>query len=393
MFGKKYDTNGLSDDDKAWAAGIGGFGGWSKALKSAVAENKPVRVSFLLRHHKMSRQQRLEMVDTAVQSDAGAALAAVLKQRGFDFDDSSSGDKTYARAFFNAALQRRDIDVWKALCECNETENSAKVGVDTVVRMAADAGWRDAIAFHLDRADARDVSAFNNVIAKLTGKGADDLAFGLSWSAKFNGHGPALNAALRSAAEEGAVDKAVLLLDKGANPDDDGGMAVYHALAFGHRAVFDLLVARGARLDVYGTDIVTRLRQQNPNAVLIDYAAAQVEAALSSSKNAEAQSRIGQRYHLAAPDCFSETLHLPEGRRLTTVFNFTTRQQTVIAEKPEAEGIPASMAISVRDFDAISDPAVIDHAAAQLVKLGGQVPEACARTRAKPASLPRPQGG
>lgn len=393
MFGKKYDTHGLSENDKAWAAGIGRFGGWVKALKSAVAEDQPERVLFLLRHHKMSREQRLEMVDTAVQADAGTALAAVLKQRGFDFDDSSAGDKVYARAFFKAALQRRNIGVWKALTECNATEHSAKIGQDAVVRMAADVGWRDAIAYHLDRAEAKDVSTFNDVITKLTGKTADDLAFGLSWSAKFNGHGPALNNALRSVAEEGAVDKAILLLDKGADPNDEGGLAVYHALAFARREVFDLLVARGAQLDVHGADIITRLRQQNPNAPLTDYAAAQVHAAVSSSKDAEVQSRMGQRYHLVAPDSFSETLYLPEGRRLTTVFNFATRQQTVIAEKPEAEGVSASMAVSVRDFDAISDPVVIEHAAAQLVKLGGQMPEAYARTRAKPASLPRPPGG
>ena len=393
MFGKKYDTLGLSDDDKAWAAHIGGFGGWVKALKTAVAEDRAERVSFLLRHHKMSREQRIEMVDTAVQAGSGDALAAVLKQRGFDFDESSAGDKVYIRAFFKSALQRRYLNVWKALVQNNETESSANIPQDAVVRMVADSGWRDAIAFHLDRADAKDVSAFNVVMAKLTGKTADDLAFALAWSGKFNGHGPALNNALRSVAEEGAVDKAVLLLDKGADPNDEAGLAVYHALAFGRRDVFDLLVERGAQLDVHGPDIITRLRQQNPNAPLNDYAAARVEAVVSSSKDAQAQSRIGDRYHLVAPDSFSETLHLPEGRRLTTVFNFATRQQTVIAEKPEAEGTPASMAITVRDFDAITDPSVIEYASAQLEKLGGHVPAASVRGRSKPASLVRPAGG
>lgn len=392
MFGKKYDTTGLSDDDKAWAARIGGFGGWAKALKQAVVENQPLRVAFLLRHHKMSREQRVQMVDTAVQARAGAALGAVLKQRGFDFDDSAAGDKVYARAFFKTALQSRDLGVWKALVACNDTENNANVGADTLVRMAAEAGWREAIAFHLDRADAKNVAPFNVVISKLVAKTADDLAFGLAWSGKFSGHGPVLNAALRSAAEEGAVDKAVLLLDKGADPNDEAGLAVYNALALGQREMFDLLAARGAQLDLHGPDIVTRLRQQNPNAALIGYAEAQVHAAVSSRKNAEAQNRLGQRYHLLAPDSFSETLYLPEGRRLTTVFNFSARQQTVIAEKPAAQGVSEAMAIHVREFDQISDPSVIEYAAAQLVTLGGVLPAAPVRAPVKPASLTRPHG-
>ncbi len=329
----------------------------------------------------------------AVQSRAGAALEAILKPRGFDFDDSSSGDVLHIKKFFKEALGLRDLGVWKALVERNAAETHATIGHEAPVKAAADVGWRDAVAFHLDRADVREVFVFNLVISRMAAKGADDLAFALAWSGKFNGHGPALNAALRHVAEEGAVDKAVLLLDKGADPNDEGGLAVYNALAFGHRAVFDLLVARGAQLDVYGPDIITRLRQQNPNATLTDYAAAQVDAVMAANKNAEAQSRMGQRYHLIAPDSFSETLYLPEGRRLTTVFNFATRQQTVIAEKPEAEGTPASMAIQVRDFDAITDPSVIEHAAVQLMNLGGEVPAPRTRGISKQASLPRPQGG
>ncbi len=393
MFGKKYDTKSLSDEDKAWAAGIGGFGGWAKSLKQSVAENQPGRVSFLLRHHKISRDDRAGLVDMAVQSRAGAALDALLKQRGFDFDDSSRGDIAYIKKFFKDALVIRDLGVWKALVERNALESHATIGDEAPVKAAADAGWRDAMAFHLDRTDAKDVSVFNIIIRRLAGRSAEDLAFGLAWSGKFNGHGPALNAALRSVAEEGAVDKAALLLDKGADPNDEAGLAVYNALAFGQREMFDLLVARGAQLDVYGPDIITRLRQQNPNAALIDYAQVQVGAAVSSSKNAEAQSRIGQRYHLIAPDAVSETLHLPEGRRLTTVFNFATRQQTVIAEKPEADGTTASMAIHVRDFDAIADPSAIEHAAAQLMNLGGDVPAPRTRSPSKQVPLRRPLGG
>jgi hypothetical protein len=340
-----------------------------------VAENKPLRVRYLMNKHEPKREMRFALSLHAVNAKAGAALAEVLAKKGFDFSDGTHGDIAHLKVLLKQALKHKDVEVWRVLCERNARESHAKVDNDDLVRMAAKAGWHDGLAWNLDHATAKNTLAFNVAMEIMREGTAQDLSFVLSWTAKFSGHGPALNAALRVAAEEGAVDKTALLLDKGADPNSEAAAAIYQALAFGQRAVFDLLVERGGKLDVYGPDLLARLRQQNPQSTLMTHLESLVGDQLEAAEAARAQSRLGQRYHLVAPDTFSETLHLPEGRTLTTVFNFSTRQQTTIAERVhEGEAVTPAMAVSVRDFDDIADQAVIEKAEHRLVQLGGELP-------------------
>lgn len=389
MFGKPQHIDDLPPEDQAWAQGIGGFGGWKKALGDAVAENKPLRVRYLMKEHQPKREMRFELAWRAVDTKAGAALAEVLAKKGFDFTDAF-GD--IAR-LLRHAVKQQDVEVWRVLCEGNARESHAKIDNDDVVRMAAKAGWYDGLAWNLEHAAAKDTAVFNVAMQVMREGTAQDLSFVLSWTAKFSGHGPALNAALKVAAEEGAVDKTALLLDKGADPNHDAAAAVYQALAFSQRAVFDLLVERGVQLDVYGPDLLAWLRQQNPQSMLMTRLESLVNDQLEAAEARRAQSRLGQRYHLAAPDTFSETLHLPEGRTLTTVFNFSTRQQTTIAERvQEGDAAAPVMAVSVRDFDDIADQAVIENAEYRLVQLGGAVPVVARQLQKAPCTL-KPAAG
>jgi hypothetical protein len=390
MFGKSRDIEGLPPEDQEWAQRIGGFGGWKTALRDAVAENKPLRVRYLMKKHQPKRAMRFDLAKYAVSAKAGAALGEVIAHKGFDFTDSTQDDIGCLKVLLESALEMRDLEVWKALCLQNAKE--ATVGDDLPVRMAAEAGWRDGLGWLLDHAGARDTDAFKIALRHMREGSAEDLSFVLSWTAKFTGHGAALNAALKRAAEEGAVDKIALLLDKGADPNDEAGTALYQALAMGHRAVFDLLAERGGRLDIYGPDLLTRLRQQSPQSPLIGHLASLVSDSLAVAEAERARNRLGQRYHLTAPDTFSETLHLPEGRTLTTVFNFSTRQQITIAERPASEVSASVMAVSVRDFDDIADQAMVERAAHRLSQLGGIAP-LIERQLKKPAGLAKSVSG
>lgn len=392
VFGKKYDTAHLSGEDKTWVENIRSMGGWANALKAAVEENRGGRVEYLLGYHKISREDRTALVEAAIKAKASQPLAVLLAKRGFDFSDSSQGDREYTHKFFKQVLQTRDIESWKLLVQYNDQASGSGIAKEKPVMMAAKAGWRAAVGHRLDRADSKDSAAFGLALEAMSTREPDDLAFVLSWTAKFHNHGPALNEALMAVAEKGSLQKAALLLEKGADPNAEAGLPMYNALAFGHKAVFELLVEKGGDLKTYGRDIVTRLRQQNPGSPLLDMATTRVEEAISRYERDAIESRGQQRYHLVAADSFSETLHLPEGRRLTTIFNFSMRQQTVIAETPAAEGYPSSVGVAVRDFDDIKDPAVIEEAAAQLVKLGGTVPDTPARVLPKVSGLSRPAG-
>lgn len=392
MFGKSRDIEGLPPEDQEWAQGIGGFGGWKAALREAVAENKPLRARYLMKKHQPARRMRFDLAKYAVSAKAGAALGEVIAHKGFDFTDSTQGDIGCLKVLLESALEMRDLEVWKALCLQNAKETHATVGDDLPVRMAAEARWRDGLGWLLDHAGAKDTDAFKIALRHMREGSARDLSFVLSWTAKFTGHGAALNAALKRAAEEGAVDKLALLLDKGADPNDEAGAALYQAMAFSHSAAFDLLVERGGKLDVYGPDLLTRLRQQNPQSPLIAHVASRVGGKIEEAEATRAQNLLNQRYHLVAPDTFSETLHLPEGRSLTTVFNFSTRQQTTIAERALREDAAPVMAVHVRDFDDIADQAVIEQAAQRLVQLGGAAP-AVERQLQKPAGLAKSAPG
>lgn len=370
MFGKPKNIEGLPAEDQAWAHAIGRFGAWKDALQQAVQENKPARVRYLIRKHGAGREMRYALALEAVNQGAAAALDEILAYRGFDFSDSSNGDVRRAKVLMQRALDDQNLDVWKALYRTNIAVNYM-VDSEHMVTMAGSRHWRPALAFHLDDANASQTGVFNTALATMVSGTADDLAFVLSWTAKFAGHGGALNAALKISASAGDVDKINLLLDKGADPNDEAALALYHALEYGHRKAFDLLVARGGALDTHGQDLVTRLRQQSPHSPLAEHLHQAVAAKRRDSEAAAAQSRLGQRYHLIAPDSFSETLHLPEGGRLTTVFNFSTRQQTTIAERGMAAPV---MAVTVRDFDDIADRAVLTQAEDRLISLGGSVP-------------------
>ncbi|MFN7114088.1 MAG: hypothetical protein ACK4PK_06980 [Alphaproteobacteria bacterium] len=373
MFGKSRHIEVLPPEDQSWAQGIGGFGGWKKALADAVVENKPLRVRYLMNKHQPNREMRFALAKHAVEAKAGAALAEVLAKKGFDFTDATHGDIAHLKVLLRQALKQKDVEVWRVLCERNARESHAKVDNDDLVRMVAKSGWHDGLAWNLDHATAKNTPVFNVAMEIMREGTVQDLSFVLSWTAKFSGHGPALNAALKAVAEEGAVDKTTLLLDKGADPNSEAAAAMYQALAFGQRAVFDLLVERGGKLDVHGPDLLARLRQQNPQSTLMAHLESLVGDQLEAAEAKRAQSRLGARYHLAAPDTFSETLHLAEGRTLTTVFNFSTRQQTTIAERVQ-DGAAPVMAVHVRDFDDIADQAVIENAEHRLLQLGGAMP-------------------
>lgn len=385
MFGKHKNIEGLPAEDQAWAHAIGRFGAWKDALVQAVQEDKPARVRYLLRKHTPGRDMRYTLALECVNQGAAGALGEILAYRGFDFSDSSNGDIRRAKVLMQRTLDNQNLDVWKTLHRANIASNYM-VESEHMVMMAGSRQWRPALAFHLDDANASQTGAFNIALATMVSGTPDDLAFVLSWTAKFAGHGAALNAALKISAAAGDVDKINLLLDKGADPNDEAALALYHALEYGHRNAFDVLVERGGALDIHGQDLVTRLRQQSPHALLGDYLHEKVGITRRDSEAAAAQNRLGQRYHLITPDSFSETLHLPEGGRLTTVFNFSARQQTIIAERAATQNAAPIMTVTVRDFDDIADRSVMAQAEDRLVSLGGSVP-AVEKHMQKPAAI------
>lgn len=375
--GAQKGIENLSAEDQVWAKKIGRFGAWKKALQLAVQKNQPARVDYILQNHKMNRGFYCTLVTDAVGYDAGPALEVLLKKRGFDLTDSGSKDKMQVQAFFATAGFNKSLSVWKVLSKYN-AENPSSCGAissEMPVKKAAAGQWHEAVRFELDRAQAGEVGIFSAAVIAAGKQTPEDLAFVLSWAHKFSGYGQAFSAALATAVEEGALEKTRLLLDKGADPNADAGYVLFLALSRGHQAIFDLLLEKGGDLEHMGRDIETRLKQEAPTAPLLPYLTEKLTGAEAQSATRKAQKQAAERYKLLTPDSFSETLHLPDGGRLTTVFNFGARQQVTMAERLIPGQEQPAMAINVRDFDEIAGPDTLEQARQRLIALGGQAQE------------------
>lgn len=375
----------LSAEDQKWAKSIGSFGAWKRAVREAVQENKAERVKYIFQNNKLSRSMHRDLTLLAAEHKAADALDVLLVKKDFDFTDSSDGDRQHAAKLFEIALRAKDMATWKVMVVRNASSDaSGNLSETWPLKQAMNHNWRDAISAELDRVSASDTDFFATAVERHLQQSDEDLAFVLAWTQKFTKHGPVLDRGLRECSKTGAQEKTRMLLDKGGDPNTETGYALFQSLSRGHKEIFEMLVDAGGKLDVYGQDILTRLRQEQPKSEMLPYLSDKIGVVVAEVTAREAQKNLNDRYHLVTPDSFSETLRLTEGRTLTTVFNFATQQQTVIAERVwAAENAAPAMAVTVRDFSDIADMSVIERAHERLVALGGAAPE-YARLVSKP---------
>ena len=93
MWLKPKGWKNLSAEDQAWMQGAKNLDKIQK-LRACVKDNKPTRVLFLLNAHSFSNQEYYRTARLAVLERAPEALKALLeKNKGFNFADTSSGDR------------------------------------------------------------------------------------------------------------------------------------------------------------------------------------------------------------------------------------------------------------------------------------------------------------
>lgn len=179
-------------------------------------------------------------------------------------------------------------------------------------------------------------------------------------------------AALRLIHDEagGEAEWLFKLLAAPTNLHYEGGVLMKRALHAERFDVADTLVAQGFDLAVYADDIKAYLvENKSPHGarLWLDRHAAAPAAlpAVIAPTQAEALVQGGQGY-LRSGDCVSRNDQLADGGLLTTVFNFATRQQIVIAHVAGQTAAPA-----ITPFSHIESDAALQQAAAAFVKQGG----------------------
>ena len=188
---------------------------------------------------------------------------------------------------------------------------------------------------------------------------------------------------------EGVAKKNLLqLLAAPTNLHYEGGMLMKYALHHERFDVAQALVEHGFDVALYATDIRDNLiESKSPHSARVwldKHTEAPAPAAAMPAPQVLVQD--GQGY-LRSGDCASRVDTLPDGGSLTTVFNFATCQQIVIAHVAGQTAAPA-----VTPFSQIEGSVALTEAAAAFVRQGG-APErvyGVTMTAARPTLLEKP---
>jgi hypothetical protein len=353
----------LSAEDQAWMKGAKSLDKVQK-LRACVQANRPTRVLFLLNTHSFSGQEYYRTARLAVLENAPEALQTLLdKNKGFNFADTSSGDREAAEKLFQV-VPADAFPLWKILYDANQAAKYGQLSEKNIIENISSGMSHDFFRFHLDRADPSQTYVFRIFIEETGLQSTEKLKFILNWAGKFPAAQSVLDNALASAAEAGDAEKATLLLEKKANPNYSGGVSLLRAVEKDRQEVIDLLLPH-MELETCGENLIDEMRKKriNPSKIeglekIVDQACAAVRV----KKNQE-------NFMLVDADTLSETKQLPSGMRLTTLFNFKSRQQVLIVEKA---GEKESLAITVKDFNEIGDDAFLEAMRLKLAELGGK---------------------
>lgn len=165
-----------------------------------------------------------------------------------------------------------------------------------------------------------------------------------------------------------AVDKNItghvpLLVEQGADINTQSGIALYYAVYHKNTELLDFLMSHNIDIEKYGHKRLTEAKKASSYSAEF---AKPLQTAINRIEAKAAQVETDRkRYALPRPDVLSDTLLLPSGTTITTLFNFESRQQLIITENK------TGISTVVVDFDDIKNPAVIEKSLEKLRERGG----------------------
>ena len=353
----------LQDDDWAWLRKLNAENA-APYLEQAVAAGNLQCVRYIRDNHTHNngflvlqtiKSMELGYRDIAKFLVSSARKPSALLEHGFHY-------------LFPATAAIKDLDLWDYFCtyQKNVTASAGKTTAIDLLKIADrarfDAGVDHVIANNRDK--------ISNMIED--GLGLRDETFAKLAPVQINNVPRALlSRCLAEASHIAQLQKMYILIRAGADVQYDHGLALKNAALSGNKEAVELLTYAGAKPDKTMPDFIAELRK-NPN--LRTEFVSFFESHISQKMDIASQHRMAQinateggRYSLTAKDTLVDTQHLPSGATLTVVFNFTLRQQMIVAE---SKGQPPS-APTVIGFDKIENAQTLEAASEKFRDLGG----------------------
>ena len=279
-------------------------------------------------------------------------------------------EKTVTRYVKEYYYNSRKVDL-------NARDEAGMTAVAHTAKLGHDAILNTMLKFGLN-ANTPDKEGHTPLTLALINKQRDAAQVLIKRGADVNAHAADYITPLHFAAHQGDIDMVKMLVSYGAQTDtaivNNGYTPLHWAVIQGHANVVEFLLQSGARTDMPDKKGQTQLDiatakgahlQKILETPVAKNEPAAAEAAAPAYSGNDRWLRTGEHQVTHIGD-------IPDiNRRLTEIFNFETRERTVIHENTRS-GVETTM--SPENFDTIAE-AALRKALAEFVKLGGEANE------------------
>ena len=357
----------MTDGDRAWCRGVD-KNNLRKKIVEAAGEGNILRLEYLKHKFSLPRDGIVQGLRHAIAHDQAESVKFLVGLNAFGFSSSCDQDRIIVADLFAEAAKAKAQNCFDLLNGFNTLfSNSSSTGYscldqEKIASILCTHKWTEPVGRILSKTEAVDKNVFAACLGASVNIKNDTsvLDFVLAWSKKFVGIQDALNTALLDTVSAQDADKIKTLLQKGADPNFDGAQSMLRALQVNRPDIVDLLLQHGFDGARHADDVLKRVGEDKLDPVL----RVKLQRQISPSS-----------LEMISDNILYERLALPDGLQITTVFNFASRQQIVISERPHLSTHP--MTQTVQNFCDMRDKSVIKQAADKLRALGGK-PGECA---------------
>lgn len=339
------------------------------ALAEAAGQGNVLRIQYIVDRYfgKMNRWARRDALRVAIDNQDAKAITALFCNGSADVTGSYDENSHAYNEAYDRVIKARNVELLTALYKA---DTGKYVGVKRIVQKVTSAGWLQGYSAFLKEAecDRNDTDFYQTMMRNAVNSKSDEwLKETLLQTEKFMHVQNVLNAMLVEAATLNTFSHVEMLLEAGANPSYSNYSSVWRAVENRNIDMLKALVAKGVDFSSFGDRILSHAKSMKEESAVVDLLEEEVPKARNKTMIAKQEDT---RYSIAAKSILKDMIDLQGGPKLTTLFNFETRQQIIIVDTRQLPPV-----CTVKDFSEI-DSATLERHQELLIKLGGEVPGA-----------------